>query len=152
SSAGTGGRSAATSCSPRGRATAGTCTSRSRRSEICPWSVVRGPLQRQQQAPASAADSGPQATDHGQRTTDKLMSRTTLCVLTAAGLAVLSLGVMLARRQALGDEVKAPVGPGTFKVTLVARGKSGGEARLVTACPLDFKRQHVSNEHCQSKE
>jgi hypothetical protein len=80
------------------------------------------------------------------------MSRTTLCVLTAAGLAVLSLGVMLARRQALGEEVKAPVGPGTFKVTLVARGKTGGEARLVTACPLDFKRQHVSNEHCQSKE
>jgi hypothetical protein len=80
------------------------------------------------------------------------MSRTTLCVLTAVGLASLSLGVMVARHQVLGDEVKAPGGPGTYKVTLVVRGKSNGEARLITACPLDFKRQHVCDEKCQSAE
>ena len=80
------------------------------------------------------------------------MSRTTLCVLTAAGLAALSLGLMVARSQVLGDEVKAPAGPGTYKVTVVVRGKSNGEARLVTACPLDFKRQHVCDEQCQSAE
>jgi hypothetical protein len=80
------------------------------------------------------------------------MSRTTLCVLTAAGLAALSLGVMVLRSQVLGDEVKAPAGPGTYKVTVVVRGKSAGEARLITACPLDFKRQHVCNEQCQSAE
>src|SRR5262249_20887339 len=78
------------------------------------------------------------------------MSRTTLCVLTAAGLAALSLGLIAARYQVLGDEVKAPAGPGTYKVTLVVRGKSNGDARLITACPLDFRRQHVCNEDCQS--
>ncbi len=80
------------------------------------------------------------------------MSRTTLCVLTAAVLAVLSVGVMVARYQVLGREVKAPAGPGTYKVTMVVRGKSAGAARLVTACPLDFKRQHVANEQCHSDE
>src|SRR5438094_5480831 len=80
------------------------------------------------------------------------MSRTTLCVLTAGLLAALSLGVMVARRQVLGGEVKAPAGPGTYKVTVVVRGKSNGEARLITACPLDFKRQHVCDEECQSAE
>ncbi len=80
------------------------------------------------------------------------MSRTTLCVLTAAGLMVVSLGVMVARRQVLGREASAPAGPGTYKVTLVARGKSGGEARLITACPLDFRRQHISHEQPDSAE
>ena len=80
------------------------------------------------------------------------MSRTTLCVLTAAGLVALSLGIMVTRFHVLGDEVKAPVGPGTYKVTMVIRGKSNGAARLITACPLDFKRQHVCNEQCQSPE
>ena len=80
------------------------------------------------------------------------MSRTTLCVATAAVLAVLSLSVMLVRYQVLGDEVKAPVGPGTYKVTMVVRGKSNGDARLVTACPLDFNRQHISHETCHSAE
>ncbi|MCC6420196.1 MAG: hypothetical protein IT429_18330 [Gemmataceae bacterium] len=78
------------------------------------------------------------------------MSRTTLCVLTAALLAVLSLGVMVARYCVLGDEVHAPAGPGTYKVTMVVRGKSNGDARLVTACPLDFRRQHISNEEYDS--
>ncbi len=80
------------------------------------------------------------------------MSRTTLCVLTAAALAALSVGVMVARQQVLGTEVKAPAGPGTYKVTLLVTGKSGGDARLITACPLDFRRQHVCDEHCHSAE
>src|SRR5438552_8894769 len=41
------------------------------------------------------------------------MSRTTLCVVTAAGLAALSLGLMLTRLTVLGDETKVPKGPGT---------------------------------------
>ena len=80
------------------------------------------------------------------------MSRTTLCVVTAAVVAVLSLGIMLVRYQVLGDEVKAPTGPNAYKVTMVVRGKSGSDARLVTACPLDFNRQHVSHETCHSAE
>jgi hypothetical protein len=80
------------------------------------------------------------------------MSRTTLCVLTAAGLAALSVGVMVVRHQVLGSEAKAPAGPGTYKVTLLVTGKSSGDARLITACPLDFRRQHVCDERCQSPE
>jgi hypothetical protein len=80
------------------------------------------------------------------------MSRTTLCVVTAAVVAVLSLGIMLVRYQVLGDEVKAPAGPNTYKVTMVVRGKTNGDARLFTACPLDFNRQHVSHETCHSAE
>jgi hypothetical protein len=80
------------------------------------------------------------------------MSRTTLCLLTAAGLGALSVGVMVARRQVLGSEVKAPAGPGTYKVTLLVHGKSSGDSRLLTACPLDFRRQHICDEHCQSAE
>ena len=44
------------------------------------------------------------------------MSRTALCILTAAGLAVASIGLMIVRYQVLGDEVKLPAGPGTWSV------------------------------------
>ena len=71
------------------------------------------------------------------------MSRTTLCTLTAAGLTVLSLGIMVVRRQALGDEVNRPVGPGAWKVTMAVQGTSLGNARLLTDTPLDLERQHV---------
>jgi hypothetical protein len=80
------------------------------------------------------------------------MSRTTLCVLTAAVLAVLSLGLMVVRYQVLGDEVKVPAGPGTWKVVLTVHGQSTGNTRLVTATPLDFGRQHISGEVCRSDE
>jgi hypothetical protein len=71
------------------------------------------------------------------------MSRTTLCALTASALAVLSLGIMAVRYLVLGDEVRRPVGPGTWKVTLVVEGTSQGRARLWTATPLDLDRQRV---------
>jgi hypothetical protein len=80
------------------------------------------------------------------------MSRTTLCVLTALGLAGLSVGLMVWRHAVLGDEVKAPRGPGSWKVTLVVRGRSHGPARLITAAPLDFKHQHIYNEAYHSRE
>ncbi len=80
------------------------------------------------------------------------MSRTTLCVLTAAVLAVLSVGVMLLRQQALGNDLQAPAGPNTYKVTMVVTGKSTGDAKLVTACPLDFQRQHIFQEKYDSLE
>jgi len=80
------------------------------------------------------------------------MSRTTLCLLTAAALAVASVSVMIVRYQALGGEVQAPPGPGTWKVTLVVQGYAEGDARLQTVMPLDFGRQHVLRESCQSAE
>jgi len=80
------------------------------------------------------------------------MSRTTLCFLTAGVLAVLALGFMAARRQVLGEEILAPAGPGTFKVTMLVRGKSQGNAKVQTLCPLDFKQQHVFREEFTSQE
>ncbi|HZT79674.1 MAG TPA: 7TM domain-containing protein [Gemmataceae bacterium] len=80
------------------------------------------------------------------------MSRTTLCVLTAAALAAVSVATMAARYHALGDEVKVPTGANTWKVTLLVQGQVEGNARLQTARPLDFDRQHVLRETCQSNE
>jgi hypothetical protein len=80
------------------------------------------------------------------------MSRTTLCLLTAAVLAALSLGLMAVRTLVLGDEVRGPTGPSCWKVSLLVRGKSTGQARLVTACPLDVGRQQVFQETCRSDE
>src|SRR4029079_3725338 len=88
----------------------------------------------------------------GTGTEREAMSRTTLCVLTAGVLAVLSLSLMLARQVVLGDEVKAPAGPGTWKVTLLVTGKCTGDVKLLTATPLDFGRQHIFNEVCRSEE
>jgi hypothetical protein len=81
------------------------------------------------------------------------MSRTTLCVLTAAGLATASVGLMVGRYQLLGDEIKAPADPNTWKVTMLFEGKTAStDARLMTAMPLDFGRQHVFAEVCRSSE
>jgi hypothetical protein len=80
------------------------------------------------------------------------MSRTTLCLVTAAALAVASVSVMIVRCQVLGGDVQAPAGPGTWKVTLVVQGTSEGDAKLQTVTPLDSGRQHVLHESCQSGE
>jgi hypothetical protein len=80
------------------------------------------------------------------------MSRWTLCILTAATLAGLSLGFMALRYCVMGSEVAAPTGPGTYHVTLLVRGKGSGDTRLTTACPLDLGRQHVFREELHSDE
>jgi 7 transmembrane helices usually fused to an inactive transglutaminase/Transglutaminase-like superfamily len=81
------------------------------------------------------------------------MSRTTLCVLTAAVLATLSAGLMIGRYHILGDQVKVPLGPGTWKVTLLVHGETtGSEARLSTALPLEMGQQRVLKENCRSRE
>lgn len=80
------------------------------------------------------------------------MSRTTLCLLTAAGLAAAALGVMGLRYYALGAEVKAPMSPGTWKVTLVVQGTLKGDSRLQTITPLDFGKQHLLRETFRSAE
>lgn len=81
------------------------------------------------------------------------MSRTTLSAVTAAAFAVLSIALMVGRYYVLGDEVKLPRGPNTWKVTLKATGRSiSRDARLMTITPLDFRRQHISNVECRSPE
>jgi hypothetical protein len=81
-----------------------------------------------------------------------MSSRTLLCVITAAVLAALSLGLMVVRHQVLGDEVRVPTGPGTWRVTMAVQGRSQHDGRLMTATPLDFGRQHVVRETCRSQE
>src|SRR5262249_30865951 len=76
------------------------------------------------------------------------MSRTTLCLLTAGTLAALSLGMMLLRYLALGGAV--PAGPGAWRVTLRVHGQAEADAKLMTAMPLDFGRQHIVREQCHS--
>jgi hypothetical protein len=78
------------------------------------------------------------------------MSRTTLCVLTAALLAAASVGLMIARNRVLGDEVRRPAGPNTWKVIMVVRGGSTGGGRLVTDTPLDLDRQRVLDDSYES--
>jgi hypothetical protein len=81
------------------------------------------------------------------------MSRTKLCVITAAALVTASLTLMLARYHVLGDEVKVPTGPGTWRVQMLVNGKcTSADARLLTATPLDFGRQHILRESCRSSE
>src|SRR5687768_11673078 len=77
-------------------------------------------------------------------------SRTTWCMIAAGILAALSIGTAVTRRQVLGKETSAPRGPGNYRVTLVARGIAAGDAKLVTACPLDFGQQHVFDEEARS--
>src|SRR5438105_7549470 len=60
----------------------------------------------------------------------QLMSRMTLCGLTAAALTLLSVGLMIARYNVMGDEVELPAGPNVWKVTLIAHGQAEAGARL----------------------
>lgn len=80
------------------------------------------------------------------------MSRTTLCLATAAVLAACAFGIMLVRRHVLGDAVKLPTESGAWKVTLVVNGKCDGDVRLLTTTPLDFGKQHIIRENCKSTE
>jgi hypothetical protein len=74
------------------------------------------------------------------------MSRTLLAVLTAATLAAVALAVMATRYAVMGSEVKLPLGPNKWKVTMVVQGTSAGETRLQTLSPLAIGRQHVLKE------
>lgn len=80
------------------------------------------------------------------------MSRTSLCIVTASLLALFSLSAAGLRYQVMGQESRLPQGPGTYKVTFLLRGKSTGDARITTVCPLDFQRQHIFGEEYTSNE
>src|SRR5262245_59958481 len=74
------------------------------------------------------------------------MSRTTLCVLTAAGLALVSSSVIATRCVVLGEDLKRPTGPGAWRVRLLARGRSlNADTRVITALPLHAPHQHIEN-------
>ena len=78
------------------------------------------------------------------------MSRSALCFWTALTLAGLSIGFAGLRYHVMGQETKMPPGPGNYHVTLLVRGNSHGDARLLTLCPLDVHHQHIYGEECTS--
>src|SRR5438874_972754 len=81
------------------------------------------------------------------------MSRTMMSVITAVALTIVSVGLMVGRCQVLGDDVRVPTGPGTWKVTLLVQGQSvGSDAKVLTATPLDFGHQHILDELYRSDE
>src|SRR5205823_83061 len=81
------------------------------------------------------------------------MSRTMLSGITAGALILASVGLMIGRCQILGDEVKVPTGPGTWKVTVLVQGQSvGTDAKVLTTTPLDFGHQHILDELYRSDE
>jgi hypothetical protein len=60
---------------------------------------------------------------------------------------------MTVRYEVLGDEVKAPNGPGSWKVAMLVRGEcTTPDAKLVTLTPLDFNHQHIRDEAFRSDE
>jgi hypothetical protein len=65
-------------------------------------------------------------------------------------LIALALGIAVVRCQVLGEEARVPVGANTWKVTMVVQGHALGDAKLLTATPLDLDRQHILRESWQS--
>jgi hypothetical protein len=60
---------------------------------------------------------------------------------------------MIGRCQILGEEIKVPVGPGTWRVTLLVQGHGiGTDAKILTTTPLDFGHQHILDELYRSDE
>jgi len=80
------------------------------------------------------------------------MSRTRLCFATATLLAGLATATACLRHHVLGSDLHLAAAGEGFRVTLLARGQSTGQARLITQCPLLFGRQHIARESCLSDE
>lgn len=75
------------------------------------------------------------------------MSKTWLSMVTALGLTAASVAIFCARRSALGPESEGPLG---WKVKLVVQGTLlTKDASIAIVRPLDFRRQHISEERFQ---
>jgi transglutaminase-like putative cysteine protease len=76
------------------------------------------------------------------------MSRTWLSVITAAGILAASVTILLIRRNALGPEIAGPLG---WRVNLLVEGTLlTKQASVSIYRPLDFRRQHITEERFQS--
>src|SRR5262245_13563409 len=80
------------------------------------------------------------------------MSRTTLCLCTAALLAAGSLLIMALRTRVMGDELRLPGRPGTWKITMLVQGRTAADARVMTATPLPGGHQQLVREQATSDE
>src|SRR5262245_59447453 len=79
--------------------------------------------------------------------------RTLLCVVTAGLLIAVPAAWMITRNQVLGNDVRLPGGPETWRITLVVSGKAtSADARLYSATPLESPRQHILHETRQSEQ
>jgi len=76
------------------------------------------------------------------------MSRTWLSVITALGIVATSITIFLVRRSALGPEIAGPLG---WQVTVVVEGTlQTTHASVSVYRPLDFRRQHITEERFHS--
>src|SRR5437870_6466360 len=76
------------------------------------------------------------------------MSKTWLSVSTALALMAASCAIFIARRSALGPESAGPLG---WTIELVVEGTLlTRDASVSVTRPLDFRRQHISEERFQS--
>ena len=81
------------------------------------------------------------------------MGRTWLSVITAVVLIASTAAVFLVRRSTQGADLSGAPGDISWKVTLVATGAlSAKETAIHMAVPLDFRHQHIFDEHFESKE
>src|SRR5262245_59017181 len=81
------------------------------------------------------------------------MTKARLTTLTALVLVLIFAGVYAARRYLLGADVSNPRAAYSWKVKLVVSGTlSGGDDRVVTARPPDFRNQHISRGAFESRE
>jgi len=81
------------------------------------------------------------------------MSRTAWSVCIALVLVLLSLTGAITRHVLLGTAIDGPSSSNAWRVTLVVTGRlQPGEISLRTPLPLDFRRQHVEVEVCQSND
>jgi transglutaminase-like putative cysteine protease len=79
------------------------------------------------------------------------MSRTGYTVAAAALLTVLSAACLLTRRHMLGADINGPVGNSSWEVSLDVEGTIPEDrTAIITLPPLDFRRQHIYDEHFSS--
>lgn len=80
------------------------------------------------------------------------MSRSWLCLATAAMLAAASIVVLSLRFACMGWQALMPTGPDTWQITLVAHGRTvSADAQLSTVAPLELPTQHLLREDCSSE-
>lgn len=76
------------------------------------------------------------------------MSKTWLCVISAAVLVAISLGIFVARRSVLGPESSGPL---SWQIAHIVEGTlEVKDASVSIVRPLDFRRQHISEERFHS--
>ena len=81
------------------------------------------------------------------------MGRTWLSLTTAIVLIASTVIVFLVRRSTQGTDLSGAPGDISWRVTLVATGAlSARETAIHMAVPLDFRHQHIFDEHFESKE